>query len=124
MLHHAQCSPDAEICGLIGSRDGQPVHCYPVSNTSASPQNRFEMDSREQIKAMALMRDRQEELFAIYHSHPAAPAFPSTTDLDNAAYPEALYLIISLNTKGVLEMRGFKLENRAICEIELCLSEN
>jgi [CysO sulfur-carrier protein]-S-L-cysteine hydrolase len=71
---------------------------------------------------MATMRGQNEELFAIYHSHPSAPAKPSTYDVNMAAYPQALYLIISLNTKGVLEMRGFKIIDNEVNEVTLCMT--
>ena len=70
------------------------------------------MDPRDQIDALREMRERGESLFAIYHSHPDSPPAPSETDLKQAGYPEALYLIISLDTKGVLEMRGWRLTPR------------
>jgi proteasome lid subunit RPN8/RPN11 len=124
LLHLAQISPDAEICGLVGGKDGVPQTCYPVVNIAESPQQRFLLDPKQQIAAMAAMRDQGEQLFAIYHSHPTAPAFPSRLDLEQAAYPEALYLIISLNTKGILEMRGFKIASQTANEIVLVLSEN
>jgi proteasome lid subunit RPN8/RPN11 len=124
LLHLAQISPDAEICGLVGGKNGVPQTCYPVVNIAESPQQRFLLDPKQQIAAMAAMRDQGEQLFAIYHSHPTAPAFPSRLDLEQAAYPEALYLIISLNTKGILEMRGFKIASQTANEIVLVLSEN
>ena len=123
LLHLAQLSPDLEVCGLIGGKNGLPTHCYPVKNTAENPQQRFLLDAGEQISAMAKMRELGEDLFAIYHSHPAAPAQPSTTDLEMSAYPEALYLIISLNTKGILEMRGFRINQKTAQEIPLTLSD-
>jgi proteasome lid subunit RPN8/RPN11 len=123
LLHLAQISPDSEVCGLISSKNGVPSHCYPVKNVAEQPKQRFLLDAAEQIAAMAAMRAQGEELFAIYHSHPSAPASPSVTDLEQAAYPEALYLIISLSTKGILEMRGFRIENKIAREISLSLSE-
>jgi [CysO sulfur-carrier protein]-S-L-cysteine hydrolase len=113
LLHHAQGSPHAEICGLIGSRRGTPTSCYPVSNIAGQPSTRFRMDPEEQIRALRTMREHHEELFAIYHSHPSAPAAPSAADLEQAGYPDALQIIISLNTKGVLEMRGFFFDGNA-----------
>lgn len=125
LLHYAQVSPEAEICGLIGARDGTPCSCYPVRNASTTPAARFHLDAQEQIEAMRQMREHGEALFAIFHSHPAAPAEPSPADLEEAAYPEALYLIISLNTKGVLEMRGFRLaDDKTFGEVELLLKSN
>ena len=57
---------------------------------------------------MKTMRENGETLFAIYHSHPSAPPEPSIHDLEGLGYPDALYLIISLNIKGVLEMRAWQ----------------
>jgi proteasome lid subunit RPN8/RPN11 len=123
LLHYAQSSTETEICGLIGGRDGQAVSCYPVKNVATEPQRRYLLDPEEHIGALRAMRERGEHLFAIFHSHPAAPAMPSVTDLEQAAYPDALYLIISLNTKGVLELRGFRISaDRQVSEVALRLT--
>jgi [CysO sulfur-carrier protein]-S-L-cysteine hydrolase len=122
LLHLAQISSELEVCGLIGSRHGIPTTCYPIENVAPSPAIRYELDPREQVEAMRRMRERGEALFAIYHSHPQSPPEPSATDLASANYPEALYLIISLNTKGVLEMRGFRMDkNEPAKEVDLIL---
>ena len=123
LLHLAQLSPDAEICGLVGGKNGVPHTCYPVDNIAEQPSFHFQLDAKQQIAAMKHMRDNGEELFAIYHSHPAAPAEPSRQDIEQSAYKNALYLIISLNTKGVLEMRGFMIEQSQAHEVVLQLLE-
>jgi proteasome lid subunit RPN8/RPN11 len=124
LLHLAQISPQSEVCGLIGSKNGLPTHCYPIKNSAEQPQQRFLLDAGQQISAMAKMRELGEDLFAIYHSHPTSPAQPSTHDLEQAAYPDALYLIISLNTKGILEMRGFKIQKKTALEIPLIMNDD
>ncbi len=121
LYHSAQLSPDEEVCGLIGSINGLAHTCYPIKNTADQPKTRFQLDAQQQISAMASMRDNNEDFFAIYHSHPTSPALPSATDIELAAYPEAINLIISLNTKGVLEMRGFKIFDNTVEEITLSL---
>jgi [CysO sulfur-carrier protein]-S-L-cysteine hydrolase len=121
LLHFAQTSPDLEICGLVASKNGMPCSCYPVDNVAELPQQRFLLDAQQQIAAMADMRERGETLFAVYHSHPTTPPQPSLLDLEQFAYPEALYLIISLNIKGVLEMRGFKIKPHQATEIPLTM---
>lgn len=124
LLHLAQLSPNTEVCGLVGANaDGLPVSCYPVANCAETPEKRFLLDPAQQIEAMQQMRDKLESLFAIYHSHPTAPAEPSPTDIEQASYPDTLHLIISLNTKGVLEMRGFKIVNGTVDEYPLRLVE-
>lgn len=124
LLHLAQLSPEQEICGLIGAdSSGLPTSCYPIDNSAETPANRFLLDARQQIAAMKHMRENAENLFAVYHSHPHAPALPSSSDIEQAAYPEALHLIISLNTQGVLELRGFQISDGGVRECRLALIE-
>ena len=124
LLHLAQLSPSLEICGLIGIQDDSSLHCYPIINVAEHPQQQFLLDASQQIAAMSKMRESNQELFAIYHSHPTAPALPSSEDLALSAYPAALYLIISLNTKGILEMRGFRITQDSAQEISLTLGND
>jgi len=119
MLHQAQASPDAEVCGLITAKAGRPLRCIPVANISDQPQQLFSMDPGNQIEAFRRMREQGEDLFAIYHSHPHSPAQPSDRDLQQVGYPEALYIIVSLNTRGVLEMRGFRLREGRAVQVQL-----
>jgi len=119
ILHQAQVSPASEVCGLIIARGGRPKRCIAIDNVSGRPQRLFAMDPRQQIDAMRKMREQEEELFGIYHSHPHSPAVPSDTDLEQTGYPDALHLIISLNTKGVLEMRGYRLRDGKTQEVAL-----
>ncbi len=123
LLHHAQQSPVDEACGLIGGKQGLPEHCYPIANIAAVPRKLFAIDPAQQIAALRAMRERGEELYAIYHSRPDAPPLPSPADLAQCGYAEALYLIISLQTRGVLEMRGFRLEHGVVSEAPLQIAE-
>lgn len=119
ILTHAQQHPEQEVCGLISATNGFPGIIYPVENVADMPERLFAMDPAAQVDAMRQIRESGEELFAIYHSHPHAPAQPSVRDLEEAAYPEALYLIVSLNTEGVLEMRGFRLNEGKAENVDL-----
>lgn len=123
LLHEAQCAPEREVCGLIAASDGGRLRVIPVRNTAANPRALFDMDERELIDAMKDMRGRGEELFAIYHSHPDAAPEPSRTDIERAGYPQALHLIISLQTRGVLQMRGFRLDGNAPRAVEVGVAE-
>ncbi len=123
LLHLAQKSPEEEICGLISrDRDGFRK-CYPVPNAAGDKKRFFALDPREQIAAIRTMREHGEALAAIYHSHPEAPPLPSLDDIEQHEYPDVLYLIISLGTKGVLEMRGFHISGREVVEMSIGLQE-
>ncbi len=122
LLAAAQASPEREVCGLIGADDSGAHRLYPVANVAEQPERLFAMQPEGQIDAMRQMREAGEELFAIYHSHPHAPAAPSAADLEQAAYPEALYLIVSLDTKGVLDLRGYQLTEGQFSPVPLIMA--
>ena len=122
ILERAQAHPKEEICGLLGARGGEVTSDYPVDNAAGTPARRYVMDPAGQIAALRTMRERGERLFAIYHSHPTSAAAPSATDIAEASYPEAVYLIISLDTRGVLEMRAFRIERGRVEECPLDLA--
>lgn len=113
ILEHAQATPAAEVCGLLGGRGDLVVSRYPIANVATEPADTFEMDAREQLAAFKTMRERGEALSGIYHSHPAGPAEPSARDLEWAAYPGVPYLIVSLATPGVPVLAGFVFDGGA-----------
>jgi proteasome lid subunit RPN8/RPN11 len=119
ILHQAVTSPDAEVCGLIAARHGRPVRVVPISNVADQPARRFAMDPAGQIDAQRTMRQQDEELFGIYHSHPHSAAEPSAADLEQIGYPHALYLIVSLETPDIPQIRGFRLHNGIPTEVQL-----
>ena len=121
ILAHAQQNPETEICGLISAQNNQAKHYYPVPNISANATTLFKMDEQAQIAAMKKMRERGEELLAIVHSHPHSDAIPSALDEQEHQYPDVFYLIVSLNTTGVLDLRAFKQINQKFEPIELIL---
>ena len=121
ILAHAQCSAEEEICGLISEKNGSVQRCYPIHNVATNPVALYRMDGKEQIDAMRQMRENNENLFAIYHSHPHSEAYPSATDLSEAQYPDVVYIIVSLNTKGVLDLRAYKLNGTQITPLEISL---
>ena len=124
LLRQAQQSPDAEICGLIASLDGKPLRVIPIRNTATEPEHLFDMDERQLIDAWKEMRERGEALFAVFHSHPDAEPEPSKADIERLGHPEALHLIVSLHTKGVLQMRGWRLDGPEPRAVEVGVQEN
>lgn len=119
ILEQAQQSPTREVCGLIASQDNQAARTIPVSNTATDPRHRFLMDPKQQVDIMRDMRERGETLYAIYHSHPDSPAMPSTEDMVQAAYPDALHLIISMSTTGTLQLNGFHIEANSATSVDI-----
>src|SRR5215210_4880459 len=117
LLAHAREETPNECCGLIGGDDAVAKTVYRARNAEASPL-RYNLDPQDQFRIMTEMDERGEDLSAIYHSHTASPAYPSQTDINLAAYPDALYLIVSL-AEGEKDLRGFRIEDGKVTEVEL-----
>lgn len=97
MLAQASQATPFECCGLVGGADDRAITVYPLSNTAANPIAAYEAAPEDLFAAQRQMRERREELLAIYHSHPQqADPQPSETDIRLAYYPQAIYLIIGL----------------------------
>jgi [CysO sulfur-carrier protein]-S-L-cysteine hydrolase len=65
-------------------------------NRAASP-FRYEIDPDDLLR-LTIETDEADEVFwAIVHSHTHSPAVPSATDLRLAFYPDALYVLVSLD---------------------------
>ena len=120
LLAAAQSSPGKEVCGFV-VRDGDGCTIVPVRNVSSDPARRFEMEPAGMVEAFRHARDDGEEILAIYHSHPAGPPVPSVLDQELAYYPDLPYLVISLGTRGVLELRAFHLDRKGSTELPLRL---
>ena len=100
MLEHARSGYEDEVCGLVGGNNNLAISIYPVKNIADDLKHKFLMEPQEQIEAMRRMRESDEEMIGIYHSHPDSTAEPSATDLEMAAYPDIFYFIISLGIKN------------------------
>jgi proteasome lid subunit RPN8/RPN11 len=107
---HAWESAPRECCGLLAGHDDSIEQLYRLTNIAATPETRYFADPKGIFQAQRIIRARGEKLLGIYHSHPNSAAFPSSTDLQQAYYPEAMYFIISLAPK--LELRAYRLDNR------------
>jgi len=121
MLEHALIHPTIEVCGLIGGQDMQATTIYAVKNIADDPKHRFLMDPEEQIAAMRTMRETNESLWGIYHSHLDSPAEPSQTDKEMAAYPGVYYFIISLISK-IPELKAFCFNGKQFEDIILIIN--
>jgi proteasome lid subunit RPN8/RPN11 len=113
MFRHAREVSPAECCGLLGgSREGRARSVYRLRNVAADPLVGYEAAPEELFAAQRIMRERGEELFGIYHSHPrSSNPFPSETDVRLAYYPTAIYFIIGLAaTEDTL--RAFRISER------------
>ncbi len=120
MIQHLQEEYPLEACGLLGGKDGVVSRQYPIENILHSPVA-YEMEPTQQIQAIIELEEAGLELLAIYHSHPQGPCAPSETDVALAYWPEAAYLIVSLQDRAAPQARAFALREGCVAEIPLTL---
>jgi [CysO sulfur-carrier protein]-S-L-cysteine hydrolase len=115
IVDHARSDFPFEVCGLLAGRDGRVVKHYRIPNAARS-MTYYSMDPKSMLHAMNEMDDEDWDLLAIYHSHTHTEAFPSATDVELAFYPDAVYLIVSLQDAAAPEIRGFGIVDGTITE--------
>lgn len=102
ILAHAREAKPAEACGLLAGRRDQvatTTAIYRATNVAADPQITYEIDPEEQYRLMGEIDGAGLEVVGFYHSHPAGPPGPSTTDHARATWDGYHYLIASLGGK-------------------------
>jgi [CysO sulfur-carrier protein]-S-L-cysteine hydrolase len=100
MIDHARAEYPNEMCGLIvgdglPADGGLPLRWEPTRNRAASPM-RYDIHPDDLLRLTIATEKADEEFWAIVHSHTHSPARPSSTDIGLAFYPEAIYLLVSL----------------------------
>lgn len=95
MIQYCQAALPREACGLLTGRDGMVQRAFAVRNAHPQPREAYRVDPVDEHAVLQAARQAGEELVAVFHSHPAAIAYPSRSDLD-LARPGAFYLIVSL----------------------------
>jgi proteasome lid subunit RPN8/RPN11 len=115
MIRHARACAPQECCGLIASANGRAVKRYELRNDSPSVL-RYTANPRDLLEAMRDMWDNDWDLLAIYHSHTHTPAHPSETDRRLAFYPEAYYVIVSLQEPDLPSVRAYRIVDGEITE--------
>jgi [CysO sulfur-carrier protein]-S-L-cysteine hydrolase len=122
IVAHARDELPNECCGMVGGRDGEASVVIRVANAAASPL-RYEMDAQEQYNALKAIEGEGDELLAIYHSHTKSAAYPSQTDVNQAvAWPEQIYLIVSLADSDAPDLKGYLLKDLRIADAEVVIS--
>jgi proteasome lid subunit RPN8/RPN11 len=98
---HAASAYPFEGCGLLigyltddGVRVSRLLPCPNVAEPEVRT-HRFIIDPRAVLNVRRSLRHSAESIVGFYHSHPDAPAAPSTTDMEYIRlWPETVWLIV------------------------------
>jgi len=127
IVAHARAEVPNEACGIVvGDRPaaerGRALRWVPLPNPLGSPY-RYAIDPDDLLRLTIETDDADEVFWAIVHSHVASPARPSPTDLREAHYPDALYVLVSLDPReadpatGAESIRAWRIVDGGVHEV-------
>jgi len=117
LAQQAEAAYPRECCGLLlGKRMAagwRIVRTNPMRNASGKPEQSFEFDPAEQLRAYRAADAAGWEVLGHYHSHPNGRQQPSPTDLQLALERSdyGLWLIVAVSrgrwlATGLWQLRG------------------
>lgn len=117
MVTHARRDHPDEACGVLAGPEGsdRPERHIPMVNAERSP-TFYRFDAQEQLKVWRAMDDADEVPVVLYHSHTATEAYPSRTDVNLAAEPDAHYVLVSTRDPDHHELRSYRITDGAVTE--------
>jgi [CysO sulfur-carrier protein]-S-L-cysteine hydrolase len=125
IVTHARNDDPNEACGIvIGDRPaaegGRPLRFVPTRNKAGSPY-RYEIHPDDLLRLTIETDDADEAFWAIVHSHVRSAAYPSPTDVGLALYPDALYVLVSLEREEPA-LGAFRIVGGEIHPVELIVA--
>lgn len=124
IIAHARRDHPDEACGVVAGRIGtdRPTRMVEMVNAAMSP-TFYEFDSTDLLRLYRDMDANDEEPVVIYHSHTATEAYPSRTDVNLAAEPNAHYVLVSTrdgaDVSGPVDFRSFRIVDGMVTEEEV-----
>ncbi|NWF68654.1 MAG: M67 family metallopeptidase [Chloroflexi bacterium] len=116
----AQRAAPREACGVIGGKGSVVQRVLALDNVAANPQTHYVLDGADFVRAWAALEKEGLDLLGIYHSHPKGEALPSSKDIQDAAYPDAVYVIIGL-AGAKAQLAGWRIVYGQVTAVELCM---
>jgi [CysO sulfur-carrier protein]-S-L-cysteine hydrolase len=112
MIAHARDDAPLECCGLLLGAQGVVEEAVRARNLRHS-RTAYLVDPADHFAAIRRARKEGRTIVGAYHSHPRSPAVPSPVDLQEAQFPDFLYVIVSLADPRTPDVRGYRLTRDA-----------
>ena len=121
MLQDCRRRHPKEACGfLIASAAGVICRAYPMTNVENTSIG-YSMDPKEQLRVEKELRQRQERVVGIYHSHVASPAVPSPVDIQQAISPDVSYIVVSTMNAAQPDVKSYRIDGTMVTPEEIRL---
>jgi len=129
LVAQARAEAPNEACGLIigdaPAADGGRAFRFEATRNRAASPYRYEIHPDDLLRLTIATDDADEVFWGIVHSHTHTPAVPSPTDVGLAFYPDALYLLVSLDpdqtdpATGEPGIRAWRIVDGTVHEVAL-----
>ncbi|MBV9352610.1 MAG: M67 family metallopeptidase [Mycobacterium sp.] len=125
MVAHARADHPDEACGVLAGpeRSDRPERHIAMVNAERSP-TFYRFDAQEQLKVWRALEEAGDAPVVIYHSHTATEAYPSRTDVNLAAEPEAHYVLVSTRDPDQHELRSYRIVDGVVTEEPVTIVEH
>jgi len=114
MINHCREERPLEACGLLTGVGEQVLAAYATDNEHRSPVL-YKVDDRQLLQVVEEAHGRKQDIVAIYHSHIRTAPIPSQTDIKQATWPEAFYVIVSLAHR-IPQVRAWRIIDQQVTE--------
>jgi len=122
IIAHARDVAPHEACGILAGRDNQVNRVIPAPNVADDPHHRFYIDPSALSRALSEINTARLDLIGFYHSHPNGEPIPSTTDINEAHYPDSLQVIIGLKHQTP-KIAVWRIERSRVMRVELHIGD-
>lgn len=113
MIAHARADIPNECCGVLVGKDSHVQDVRRTDNALHSPVM-YRIDDKQLLAALRETEKNGQDVIGFYHSHTASEAYPSPTDRRQAmvAWPDVIYVIISLSDERRPVLRAYRINER------------
>lgn len=109
--HAALCWPEEACALLVGVEhaDGRRkiTRIELARNIAEDPRRYFEVDPASRIRLEKELRQKEERILGLFHSHPDGVALPSDTDAQRIYEKDLSWLIAAAGKDGITEIGAF-----------------
>jgi [CysO sulfur-carrier protein]-S-L-cysteine hydrolase len=135
IVEHAREARPNESCGLIvgsgpASAGGAALRYVRCRNAAESP-SRYVVHRDDLLSVLSELDRSGGELWGVVHSHVRTAAAPSSTDIGEATWPAAVYLLVSLAAErdqpaepALPSLRAWRIANGSARELVLDLQDD
>ena len=125
MVAHARAHHPDEACGVLAGPEGsdRPERHIAMVNAERSP-TFYRFDAQEQLRVWRALEEAGDAPVIIYHSHTATEAYPSRTDVNLAAEPDAHYVLVSTRDPDQHELRSYRIVDGVVTEEPVTIVEH